>query len=196
MGRDACEYAINPGVSVIDDLLWSIAREIHLERLGELSKERVKETKAEINIIAKKLAFLNRKIAEFDTKKKRLTSAYVLGDFNDKEFEALKKKLLDGHTQLLEKQLTMMNRYTSLMGFLDENNVKVGDPEEMICDIESRGDRKEMNEIVRKYITGGVIKRSEYQGFKGFEIEVVSVVGTRRFIYMAHRKKGKKMIEI
>ena len=196
MGRDACEYAINPCVSVIDDLLWSIAREIHLERLGELSKERVKETKAEINIIAKKLAFLNRKIAEFDTKKKRLTSAYVLGDFNDKEFEALKKKLLDGHTQLLEKQLTMMERYISLRGFLDKNGVKVGDPEEMIRNIEARNDRKEMNEIIRKYITGGMVKRSEYQGFKGFEIEVVSVVGTRRFMYMARRKKGKKMIEI
>lgn len=82
------------------------------------------------------------------------------------------------------------------MGFLDENNVKVGDPEEMIRDIEARNDRKEMNEIIRKYITGGMVKRSEYQGFKGFEIEVVSVVGTRRFMYMAHRKNGEKMIEI
>lgn len=196
MGRTVCEYAISPGVPMIDNLLWSIAREIHLERLGELSEERIKETKAEIDILAKKLAFLNSKIAGFDTKKKRLTSAYVLGDFNDEEFEALKKKLLDGHTRLLEEQLTMMNRYISLMGFLDENNVKVGDPEEMIRDIEARNDRKEMNEIIRKYITGGMVKRSEYQGFKGFEIEVVSVVGARRFMYMARRKNGEKMIEI
>lgn len=199
MGRPVCEYGIRPGVPIIDNLLWSIARKIHLERLGELSKERVKETKAEINVLAKKLAFLNNKIAGFDTKKKRLTSAYVMGDFNDKEFEALKKKLLEGHAKLLDEQLTLMDRYTSLMCFLDEKgkkDVKVGDPEEMIRDIEARNDRKEMNEIIRKYITGGMVRKTEYEGFKAFEIEVVSVVGTRRFMYLFQRKNGEKMIEV
>ena len=199
MGRPICEYGVRPGVPVIDNLLWSIAREIHIKRLGELSKERVKEIKAEINILAKKLAFLNTKLGEFDTKKKRLTTAYVMGDFDDKEFEVLKKKLLDGHAKLLDEQLTLMDRFTSLTGLLDGQcgkGVKVSDREEIIRDIEARNDRREMNEIIRKYITGGVVKKTEYEGFKAFEIEVVSVIGVRRFMYLSHRKNGKKMIEV
>lgn len=196
MDRPVCEYGVCPSIPVIDNLLWSIAREIHIKRLGERSKEQVKEIKAEINVLAKKLAFLNTKLGEFDMKKKRLTTAYVMGDFDDQEFEALKKKLLDGHAKLLDEQLTMMDRMTSLTNFLDEKGVKTGDREEIIQDIEARNDRKEMNEIIRKYITGGMVRKTKYEGFKAFEIEVVSVVGVRRFMYLSHRKKGKKMIEV
>lgn len=196
-GEESCPYNMYVSSDIVDGLLWKVCRDIHIMRLGDIGNERIEETKAEIKVIAKKLAVLQGKVAEFETKKKRLTSAYVLGDFDDKEYEAVKNKLMEKHAGLLEEQMCLMDRYTALMEYLEPDSVKgpEADPETVTNEIEARNDRKEMNMLIRKYITGGRVIRTTHDGFKAYRIEIESVIGNRCFIFMPFRRKGNNVIE-
>lgn len=191
----------NVNCGILDGILWKVALDCYSIALDKLNKDKRKELNKELKILDKKANNLEKIIAGFKEKRKKLKTKYVLEDLSEDEIIILGNKLKQQEKKYKEELENIKLKQSKIKVTLSMGNDTKRDNEKKFLtmfDTEFFSTEKEMKNLVNKYIIKGTIGKYEgelnkYQHRnKRIEIVLETVYGTRTFIiFPAVRDKNK-----
>ena len=200
-----CEYDHNNiSLAVMDGILWKVAKECHERVLNEINGEKKKELQKEKKILEKKIAKFQKDIDGFKDKINKLIERSVLEDMSDDMFNSIKMKLKNQQDKILKEKNESEEKLGRVNATLNIGSNSKKDNELKfltLFNMEQSISEQEMNELVHKYITRGIIKKYEGERLKGYEdwktseIILDTIFGKRRFMYFPYAKKQKNVFE-
>lgn len=200
-----CKYDHNNvSIPVMDGILWTVAKECHGRAMDELNNDKKKELNKEKRILERKINKFEKDLDSFKDRFHKLVERSALENLPDDMYESILQKLklqednIKKENNLCKEKLDRINA-TLAMGRNKRRDNEIKFLTLLLMDAEP--DEREMRNLVRKYITSGVIRKYEgdvlkgYEGWKTSEIILDTIFGQRRFMYFPYAKKQKNLYE-
>lgn len=210
--KSKCTYEYNNiHVKYMDGVLWKVALECYGKSLEELDSHKKKEYQKEIKIINRKLTTLNNSLNQFNEKKKRLVTRFVLEDISEDFINNLRIKLDEQRKKVINEINSLNDRKSVLQANLDiGNNNKTKNELKFLTlmHIEIKRDEEQMNDIVKKFIKKVVVgkfdgdlgnlkpkhrgkDRKEFK--KVIELDIDTIYGNKTLIYIPNYPTSNKV---
>ena len=190
--------------SVLDGILFQVAMDCYEINIKELTTEKKKELSKELSVIDCKIKNIENNIRNFDTKRKKLLSTYVLEDLDEYELISLRKKI-DKQEKSIKSQLNnLYEQRETIRGALGLGYNKIlNDWNEKVhlAEVSYKADEVTMNGLVKKFIKSGTLGKFEgdIEGWnfkKIIEIKLKTLYGERTFVYLPHVREKRVVYEL
>lgn len=194
----------NVSLAVMDGILWRIARDCHYRVLEEMNGEKKKELKKEKKILEKKIAKFEKDLEGFDEKRTKLFERSILEGISDDVVANIKMKIDNQENKIRVEYNECNEKLSRINASLNIGTNKQRDNEIRfltMINMEMNATEQEMNDLVHRYITNGIIRKyegeplKEYEGWKTSEIVIDTIFGQRKFMYFPYAKKQKNVFE-
>lgn len=172
---DKCENSVSISIDIMDNLLWLVARDKHIDYLQSANNGTVKEYEEKKAIAQQKAKESDNKINALVTKHDRIQDLYINGDLSKERYEAQKAKLNADRLTFkaeLEKYIDEIDRLDKMIEELKNPStdqiVKLG------LDTIEINDKKAIKEIVNQHVRVSYVERIVSNGRKAIGIEIIT----------------------
>lgn len=160
-----CTSTCTIEISIMDSLLWQVARTEWQNYMRQRSKDEQKELVEENKSIKQKIATAEKEMAKIETRLKRNRDAWILGDLDDPEYEANKLSINEKKNALAASisslQLHLKNNEEQLERIESNKSLTVQQIKDIINATWKENDLKTMYEIVQKFIVKATVEYAD-----------------------------------
>ena len=170
---DKCNNSVSISINLLDNLLWFISYQKHLDYLTSADNHTIKDYERKKAIAIEKLNETERQMADLTNRANRIQDLYINGDLSKERYETQKAKLAVDERSFnvnFQKYKDEIEPYNALIQELQnpttDKFVKTG------IDLFEVEKKKEMKDIVNLHIKDCYVERTEDRGRKTITIYI------------------------
>lgn len=185
--RYGCPNGLALRQDVADDLLWRTAYNLHLDYLISKNEDKMEQYKENLMVVEEKLKEAERKMADFDAKKDRITDSFIEGLISQKDRDFRLLKLADD-IRIQQGAISVLNdRKRAIASLLETDEKDTFEAFENALDTIALEDKYE---IIHQHIESLVASRVSFgkrdprsKKDNAVKIKITSIEG-KEYLYM------------
>ena len=185
--KGPCSNGFGLRQSVVDNLLWRTAYELHMQYLMDADAGRMDEYREELKIVEEKIAAAKKKMEDFTQKKERIVESFLDLMIDRKTRDLRLKKLQDEVSVQSDNLSSLEDKKRAIMGLLEtgeKDTLSVFEKSLEKMELEDKYEvvHRHIESLVGERVSFGVRDRRS-KGPNAVRIKITSVQG-QEYLYM------------
>lgn len=185
-----CTSKLNISINIMDSILWHVSKKEEVDYILHAANAELTSYKERIEVLDKKLIFIDERLADLDAKRERIVESYIDGGLTKEKRNAKfadvdeqRKSVLLEQVEYQNEKEHLENLMTALNNKYDLNDVKnISGHIEKITELQERianiTNDKERSEIVHRHVQNVTIQNAKIE----YEFGIGKRLAMARFI--------------